>query len=391
MFFLALVMVVMPEDGQTPLRRSFVPEILVRAKVTDVTSHGQNWETATLVIDHVFAGTAKLTGTRFRVTAPVVMPFRSGVYGHSLLARFQVGEFGVWVLRRAKADQGLFGGLECHPPVEDCPEYWWRYGGPAPLPARRVISSREGMIATGRFSYDSVLKWAQVVQAISQAARERQPELLKKYSHGGDPLIEPWAIRVLARTDPLAPAFLKELAENAKLTIPGQVTLDSVLCEVIKKDWQDSALRLRLLQGWISGELGDDYSARWISDRLRAALRDRELDIRTWLRLVMGWITNQSMSKSFRFQLLNVSPFEDLRGTKKQNEEQYVFDVLIQLIRKNAGTEVKLAAAQLLFSVSWNDSRLRTVRALLKETLEEEVRTELRAVLNVAEQANADK
>jgi hypothetical protein len=388
MFFLALVMCVMPEDGQTPLRRSFVPEMLVRAKVTDVTRQGQNWETATLVIDQVFAGTAKLTGTRFQVTAPVVIPFRSGVYGPSLLARFQVGEVGLWILRRAKAGQRLLAGLECHPPVEECPEYWWRYGGPAPLPARRVISSRDGIIATGRSSYDSVLKWAQVVQVISQAARERQTELLKKYSHGGDPLIEPWAIRVLARNDPLAPAFLKELAENAKLTIPGQVTLDAVLCEVIKKDWQDSALRLRLLQGWISGELGDDESARWISDRLRAALRDRELDIRTWLRLVMGWITNQSMSKSFRFELLNVSPFEDLRGTKRQNEEQYVFDVLIQLIRKNAGTEVKLAAAQLLFSVSWNDSRLRTVRALLKETLEEDVRTELRAVLNVAEQTD---
>jgi hypothetical protein len=254
----------------------------------------------------------------------------------------------------------------------------------AVLPARRVIQSIHRYPGEAPLpSYNAVRTWAEVVEKVYKADAHERTQLLKEASHGGDPLIEPWAMRMLGQHRPgESEPFLNGVAANGKLTIPGQVTVDSVLAEIAPGRWLKSRGRLLLMENWVSGKIGDEADAMQVKARFQEALRRKELDVYTWLPLLTKWKANQSWSGDFTWMLQDVGPLHELPGQERQRQQQYVFDFAVQQIQQGTNHDMKHFGARWLFAIQLNEAQVAKVHSLISQTSDQALADILKATLS---------
>jgi hypothetical protein len=364
----------------------FVPEMLVRGRAVEVIQVDTTHQRATFVVEHVYSGGAELAGQRFTVAATQFSRKVSPI-GVLLDARLKNGEVGIWVLDRDGTSRQLRGRIESPSDKDSLAYVCWRYRQQPVLPARRVIHSLyqpAGSIPLA--SYDAVRKWAEAVGKIHASGQDKRIRLLRELAKNGDLLIEPWAIRLLARNRAEGlDSFLEELAANDKLTIAGQVTADAVLAETNPKGWQKSKTRQKLMQSWVSGKLGDDLDAVQVKARFLEALAKKQLDVYDWLPLLTAWRTNQSWSGGFDWMLQSVGPLNELPPQERDKQQQYVVDFAVQQITQAKNHDLKQFGARWLFSIVLTDAQIATVRSLIKETDNEDLRDTPRVALETTE------
>lgn len=112
--------------------------------------------------------------------------------------------------------------------------------------------------------------------------------LLKKYSKENESYVSAWALREIASlSSEYIEEFLYPLAlKNAQdLPVLGQIALDEIMLEHPDLLWSGSDERVKIFRNWASKKW-DKRDNYWVRNRLNTVFQNRELDEKTWFKLL---------------------------------------------------------------------------------------------------------
>lgn len=333
------------EDKPTPS--------LVRAKVKSIDKVTPNSSVATLEIVHVYSGPAELIGRSFRDT----QMFAHSA-GYPALARFEVDEQGIYVLKPVKD--------ELLPTFDSRFPFFWR--------SRKPDDQRHAQH----------LLLADTIQTYTAAKREDQPGLAAKLAQDATPEVGYWMVRTLGDLDATFAADL--LSQWRKkpggLPLQAQIGLDEVLCAKAREDWATAPVRTALLESWVTGK-ADEYHAQRILSRLDTATQHDELPGDEAIKLIQLAAGNQEWRKEDRRRAV------DTVGTlaRRMADHRAAYDWLFDQMRTHPDPDTRRTAANVVGSLSLRPERARAVEDYLATEKDAAVVKALRDAVKWAKEA----
>jgi hypothetical protein len=305
MFLLPLVVTLAPAAPLPGTGEAFLPQILVRARVTRaVTAEDGRSQTTEWTIDYVYAGKPTLKGRGFTFSCLTEIPFtRANPRVEYIGPPFKVGEVGLWWLYPEKDDarRPILSPCIMHGGGMSSGTRPWM--GAFPVPARRAI------LYTEPVSYAAALKWARTVEEVYRADAGERPRLLKRLCRSANPYVACWAVELLCRYKPAGlAAFLEDLSTKDDVCLPAQFAIDDSLCDLEPNEWHRSRHRQALLERWLSGDVVDDRDLRALVTHLRSALRNEQLGWKAFYPLLTRWIAEQDLPAEYGEELLPPFP-----------------------------------------------------------------------------------
>lgn len=321
---------------------------LVRAVARDL-QEGREGNRTVITARHkivlVYCGPADLLGQSFTSRSPL-----DGVdfHGYSIDPPPVPGEAGIWALNR------LATGI--------------RYLNRYPFPAREKV--------TPWFNQAQLL--AETMEQCCHADADGRVTLLREAVASRVPEVARWAVDALAEAHPQA---LLEFAREARLedlAIAAQTALDRALSKLRGKAWMDSPQRLRLLDGWVRAALSD-HEADDMIGRLDVVAQHAELDGRELLGLLDTAIRNPRLPAETRRRAVWVIGIICRRDRASTDA---AFAALTAMVRGSDDRQIRVAAAgRISYFVALDEDRIATVRTLVEEVVDQELRDLLQEAL----------
>ncbi len=320
-------------------KETFWPEVLVRAKAVRVVYEKRlywqdPWQEVTFRIEYVYRGDPKLKTTTFQGH----FTRHSRMHLEDELNPFvKEGEVGIWQLISNDGRLIIYGPN--HGTYEGDGLLPWNMS--IPVPARKILGG-----SANNIDYTVALKWACIVETASKARPAERPKFLRQYVFSNNPYVAAWSIQVLAAEKPtdLIP-FLEKLADDPKVAVAGQVTIDEILWEINRDKWVGSRRRAALFDRWVSGDIIRTHDLQMIIARFHYALENDQLDLDTWLPLIEKWVVRQHFSEGLLYKLYSAYPATDKRHIR---ERQRIITYALRLLEKSVDEETRAYAAHWL-------------------------------------------
>lgn len=332
---------------------------IVSAQVSSVKSEGRG-QKVILAVTHVYCGSERLVGREFTVET-----MRVGSVGVLVLPRLKVGEVGIWQVRD---DNGSVIAAA----------YEMQSSEIVQLPAFK----------SNQVEYREAIAWAKVVRQISIAEPKKQIGLLKQAMTNPEPAVSAWAVETIGRMQPKSQlAFLERLVDNKKLSIRGQVMLDTVLTKLKDKKWYLSEARAALLRKWVRSKMGLRDVGK-VLRRIDMSWQRRETDTQMALELIKTAALNEGIPPAIREQCCLVVA----RGAMREKDDDKAFKLLIEFIHMRKKPRLRTAAAYAIgHAVGTDKARLAAIRTARMAVKDGKVRKILGEAIEKVEKALRSK
>lgn len=317
---------------------------LVRARVTGIADVKPDQSmTATLEIEHVYAGDKELKGRTFHdyyVTS-------SGSFGVDLvLTPFQVGHEGIWTLQWVdfsinKSDPKLY-------PTRD---------------KLMPFGSRYRKAEKGRPRYAQIVALAEAVEAVEAAEPADRVPKLRELLADRTPEVAAWAVRKLAATaGDAARKVLDELASKPDLDLPmaTQVSLDEVLGISREKAWYESKVRRAMLESWVAGK-PDVYHAGLILTRFHFAAQGSAVPQTYYVKLLQAAVGNAHWPLVARLRALE--QVGTTAGLGRGTYDESTYEWLLAYLKGDGDVAFRRAAASGLYGMRLNPAHIEALDA----------------------------
>lgn len=347
---------------------SFFPGMLVHAKAVEVETSTKDQKT-TFLIDYVYTGNPNIKGRTFIVHAFINFGFGED-NKRFLHLPIKKGEIGIWRVRRGKDGKTLIGCLD-HSAKEfgDASPYL-SWLGAIPTPGRRVV--------VYQVPYRITLQWARTVEDIYKKNDTERIPLLKAAALSDNPYVAAWSIYVLGNYKPKGLAkFLEEIASNEKLSVAGQVAVDELLTQLLRREWQNSQIRQRLFDKWANGEIVDTEDAERVIHHLAWAVKHKEVDWPTYLQFTTRWLTTQNVDYWYGGKLFALSTEGELSPEIKKQ----IYEYSIRIFKESKEAGAKKVGALWLAHLHLTELERMNVEKLLKDVTDPEIASYLRKAM----------
>jgi RNA polymerase sigma factor (sigma-70 family) len=273
-----------PASEEVAFKVTFPSQLyLVRLKTKDVKAADLDNQSATFVIEHVYAGPNALKGTSFQYTTRNA-PLMGSDFGRAGNVRVHLSEGGegLWWLsmQTVVPPSGKFIYTTTLAPIVAMNELDRFQIRQFPYQKHRSYRDLDGFLSMAQQanSYNVGLAWAEAVELVYRSTSEStRGALLRQLALPEDSPIARWAITMLSNAGgkEAIPALTEE-ADNPELTVSSLLVIDRVLCRLDKYGWRKSAGRERLLRRCLVEQSVADMTLA--CNRLRGALLEDEID-----------------------------------------------------------------------------------------------------------------
>ena len=316
---------------------------LVRARVKSIGDIKPDRSmTATLEIEHVYAGDKGLKGKAFHDYYDT----RDGSFGGDLvLTPFQVGHEGIWTLQWVdftinKSDPKLY-------PTRD---------------ELMPFGSRYRKAEVRRPRYAQVVALAEAVEAVETAEPADRVPKLRELLKDRTPEVSAWAVRKLAAIEgDAARKVLDELASKPDLDLPmaTQVSLDEVLGISREKAWYKSKIRRAMLESWVAGK-PDVYHAGLILTRFHFAAQGAEPQT-YYVELLQAAVGNAHWPLVARLRALE--QVGTTAGLGRGTYDESTYEWLLAYLKGDGDVAFRRAAASGLYGMRLNPAHIEALDA----------------------------
>ncbi|MFM9960371.1 MAG: hypothetical protein ACKV2Q_04015 [Planctomycetaceae bacterium] len=345
--------------GNLRIENAFVAKtVLIHGKVVEV-QESTNGVVFTIEVAHVFYGDRAYVGTRFDAwTRTVLRPISAGsdtLFDFDPLPKR--GETVIWWTKTSKNDQLL-------------------------RPLRQLLASQLPARSVHPARYQAALEWAQAVERVSSAPRERQLDLLTEAAGSKSYEISYWAIVVLAQEwGQKATNVLEVLAKDKNLAAVSVTALDEGLDRLQGDEWRDSTGRWTFLERSLRS-VETDFEAKIVLDYWSKVVRERQRQRFTQaqcLEIVKSAVRDPHCPDRIRNQLF-ADVLRPFLGTS--DDDQSIWDFAIENISQPINSAVAGNAAFMLLDTPYRTPRrFRTLLKLYRDEKHPRVAEQLGNVL----------
>ena len=327
---------------------------LVRARVTGIVDVKPDRSmTATLEIEHVYAGDKGLKGQTFHDYYDT----RAGSFGGDLvLTPFQVDQEGIWTIQWVdfsinKSDPKLY-------PTRD---------------ELMPFGSRYRKADKGSPRYEQIVALCEAIETIETTKPVGRVSKLCDLLKDRTPEVCAWAVRKLGVIENDASRnVLNDLAEKPNLDLPiaTQVSLDEVLGKYKEKVWYESKARKAMLQSWVKSK-ADDYHANLILTRFHFAAQRSYVPQMYYIELLQVVVENTDWPRATRLSAL--TQVGTTAGWGRGTYEESTFKWLFVYMKTNDNVEFSRAAASGLYRMMLNPIHIEILEAQLVLETDKEI------------------
>lgn len=335
-----------------------LPDVsLIHAKVISVgEKDSKGVVSATLEITRVYLGVDDLRGRTFRDVQAA--GWTSGDYA---LVPFQVGEQGIWVLKKKK-NEYMPTSVNSFP-----------FG----IRCRKIESGR----------YTDMVAFAEAFEKVDRTISKDRGAVLRKLVVEENSLICGWAVRKIGESASTSDQqFLDEIAKapGSKLPVAAQIAFDEVYSKTKKEDWLATQNRAQLLRSWVGGKLDEDQ-ARSVLARLSKAEQAEELSNKAAVELIQSAAEN----KGWPWHARKAAIYGVGQVASREVDDNAGFAWLFEHVRTHSESRVRLAAAEAIWAhVPLYPKRLKAVEEHLATEADEAVAAALRGAVKKAKESD---